>query len=62
MSGCVTASSRSRGGNPLALLELPRGMTAAELTGGFGVGAWLSGRIEQSFLGRIAVLPEVPSG
>jgi hypothetical protein len=25
------------GGNPLALLELPRGATAAELAGGFGV-------------------------
>ncbi len=25
------------GGNPLALLELPRGVTAAELAGGFGV-------------------------
>jgi hypothetical protein len=24
------------GGNPLALLELPRGLTAAELAGGFG--------------------------
>ena len=25
------------GGNPLALLELPRGMTPAELAGGFGL-------------------------
>jgi len=34
------------GGNPLALLELPRAMTAAELAGGFGVLArrrWPSG-------------------
>ena len=47
------------GGNPLALLELPRGVTAAELAGGFGVpGAQpLSGRIEESFLRRIAPLP-----
>jgi DNA-binding CsgD family transcriptional regulator len=47
------------GGNPLALLELPRGVTAAELAGGFGMpGAQpLSGRIEESFLRRIAPLP-----
>ena len=38
-------------GNPLALLELPRGLTVAQLAGGFGpVGAeGLSGRIEQTF-------------
>jgi DNA-binding CsgD family transcriptional regulator/tetratricopeptide (TPR) repeat protein len=48
-------------GNPLALLELPHGMTAAELAGGFGLPSPLpvSGRIEQSFLWRIAPLPEV---
>jgi DNA-binding CsgD family transcriptional regulator/tetratricopeptide (TPR) repeat protein len=48
------------GGNPLALLELPRGVAAAELAGGFGVAgpATLAGRIEQSFLQRIAPLPE----
>ena len=48
------------GGNPLALLELPRGVTAAELAGGFGVAgpAPLAGRIEQSFLRRITSLPE----
>ena len=44
-------------GNPLALLELPRGMRPAELTGGFGVGGVLSGRIEESFRGRLEVLP-----
>jgi DNA-binding CsgD family transcriptional regulator len=46
-------------GNPLALLELPRGMTPAELAGGFGVlGApRLSGRIEESFQRREAALP-----
>jgi DNA-binding CsgD family transcriptional regulator len=47
------------GGNPLALLELPRGVTTAELAGGFGImGAEpLSGRIEDSFQRRIAPLP-----
>jgi len=49
------------GGNPLALLELPRGVTAAELAGGFGVADPLpvTGMIEQSFLRRITPLPEV---
>ena len=60
------------GGNPLALLELPRGLTAAQLAGGFGLlsaraqsgaqsgalsGA-LSGRIEESFARRLEALPE----
>jgi DNA-binding CsgD family transcriptional regulator/tetratricopeptide (TPR) repeat protein len=47
-------------GNPLALLELPRGVTTtAELAGGFGVAGPLplAGRIEQSFLRQIAPLP-----
>ena len=46
-------------GNPLALLELPRGWTPAELAGGFGLsdGPALSGRIEQSFAERLAPLP-----
>jgi DNA-binding CsgD family transcriptional regulator len=46
-------------GNPLALLELPRGWTPAELAGGFGLSAGpaLSGRIEQSFRERLAPLP-----
>jgi DNA-binding CsgD family transcriptional regulator/tetratricopeptide (TPR) repeat protein len=46
-------------GNPLALLELPRGMTPAELAGGFGLpGAHaLEGRIEESYRQRIAPLP-----
>jgi hypothetical protein len=37
-------------GNPLALLEVPRGLTATRLAGGFGLlgGESLSGRIEQS--------------
>jgi DNA-binding CsgD family transcriptional regulator/tetratricopeptide (TPR) repeat protein len=47
-------------GNPLALLELPRGLTAAQLAGGFALpGALaLSGRIEESFLRRLKTLPE----
>ena len=47
------------GGNPLALLELPHGMTAAELAGGFGLpGAGpLSGRIEDIFRRRLTPLP-----
>jgi len=42
-------------GNPLALLELPRGLTASQLAGGFGlVGAQaLPGRIEESFVRRL---------
>jgi hypothetical protein len=46
-------------GNPLALLELPRGMTPAELAGGFGLPAArsLTGRIEDSFQRRLDALP-----
>jgi DNA-binding CsgD family transcriptional regulator len=46
-------------GNPLALLELPRGLTPAELAGGFGLldAPGLSGRIEESFRRRLAGLP-----
>ncbi len=46
-------------GNPLALLELPRGMTPADLAGGFGLpGAGsLAGRIEQIFANRVGELP-----
>ena len=47
-------------GNPLALLELPRGLTATELAGGFGlVGTQtLSGRIEESFVRRLRALSD----
>src|SRR4051794_30347717 len=47
-------------GNPLALLELPRGLSPAQLAGGFGWPAALSlaGTIEQSFLQRLEALPE----
>jgi DNA-binding CsgD family transcriptional regulator len=46
-------------GNPLALLELPRGLTPAELAGGFGLpGAVpLAGRIEESFTRQLDALP-----
>jgi len=51
-------------GNPLALLELPRGLSPAELAGGFGLPQELSqdpslaGRIRESFLRRVEALPE----
>src|SRR3954466_16307057 len=47
-------------GNPLAILELPRGLAATQLPGAFGLaGAHaLSGRIEASFLRRLEALPE----
>jgi hypothetical protein len=46
-------------GNPLALLELPRGLTPTQLAGGFGLPAALplSVRIEESFTRRLARLP-----
>jgi DNA-binding CsgD family transcriptional regulator len=47
------------GGNPLALLELPRGLTPGQLAGGFGLPTALplSTGIEQSFRRRLARLP-----
>jgi DNA-binding CsgD family transcriptional regulator len=48
------------GGNPLALLELPRGLTPGQLAGGFGLPAAalsLTAGIEQSFTRRLARLP-----
>jgi DNA-binding NarL/FixJ family response regulator len=47
-------------GNPLALLELPRGLTPAQLAGGFGLpgAAPLTGRIEDSFARQLDALPE----
>ena len=50
-------------GNPLALLELPRGLTPGELAGGFGLPGALPGavpldaRIEDSFGRQLAALP-----
>src|SRR5262249_28874560 len=48
------------GGNPLALLELPQRMSAAELAGGFelpGAGK-LPAHIEEHYLRRVDELPE----
>jgi DNA-binding CsgD family transcriptional regulator len=47
-------------GNPLALLELPRGLTPTQVAGGFGIpdGPELSRRIESSFLRRLENLSE----
>lgn len=46
-------------GNPLALVELPRGLTAAELAGGFGLPGRLpvANRIKQSFHRQLRSLP-----
>jgi DNA-binding CsgD family transcriptional regulator/tetratricopeptide (TPR) repeat protein len=46
-------------GNPLALLELPRGLTATQLAGGFGLlnAQALPRRIETSFLRQAETLP-----
>jgi DNA-binding CsgD family transcriptional regulator len=52
-------------GNPLALLELPRGLTQAELAGGFGLPGGvgppglvpLTGQIEESFRRQLDALP-----
>jgi DNA-binding CsgD family transcriptional regulator len=64
LTGPVDARVRDRflaetQGNPLALLELPKGLTSQQLAGGFGLPAAerLSGRIEESFRGRVEVLP-----
>ncbi len=50
-------------GNPLALLELPRGLTPAELAGGFALPNTmrLANRIEQGFLRRLEPLPRADS-
>ena len=46
-------------GNPLALLELPRGLSPAELAFGFGgqSATPLAGRVEEGFRRRVAELP-----
>ena len=58
--GTQTAIVAEARGNPLALLELPRGLTPAELAGGFGLPdvTPLANRIEQSFLRRLESLPD----
>jgi DNA-binding CsgD family transcriptional regulator len=47
-------------GNPLALLELPRVLSPAELAGGFGLPAAvpLTGRIRNNFARQLRALPE----
>ena len=47
-------------GNPLALLELPRGKSAPQLAGGFDVpaAADLPGQLERHYLERIRALPD----
>jgi DNA-binding CsgD family transcriptional regulator len=64
VTGPLDAPVRDRivaeaGGNPLALLELPRGVGPAELAGGFALpdAMPLSGRIEESFRRRLDALP-----
>ena len=51
-------------GNPLALLELPRGLTPAELAGGFGLpgAAPLPDRIEESSAGSWTPCRPKPGG
>ena len=50
---------RETGGNPLALLELLRGLTRTQLAGGFGLPAAVSvsARIEESFARQLDALP-----
>src|SRR4051794_5321027 len=47
-------------GNPMALLELRRGLTARQLAGGFGLveAQGLAGRIEESFVRRVETLSD----
>ena len=47
-------------GNPLAMVELPRGLTPTQLAGGFGMpeARDLSKRIESSYARRLETLPE----
>jgi DNA-binding CsgD family transcriptional regulator len=64
LAGPLDARVRDRivaetGGNPLALLELSRGLTPAALAGGFALPDTLplAGRIEESFQRRLDALP-----
>jgi DNA-binding CsgD family transcriptional regulator len=47
-------------GNPLALLELPRGLSATELAGGYGLmeARGLTGWLEESFVRRLEALSD----
>ncbi len=44
-------------GNPLAMVQLPRGLTPEEVAGGFGEAGALTGRIEGSFRRRLESFP-----
>ena len=57
VSDLIVAETR---GNPLALLELPRGLSPAQLAGGFGLpfAAPPPGRVEHSFDRQLAALPD----
>jgi DNA-binding CsgD family transcriptional regulator len=64
VSGPLDAAVRDRiieetGGNPLALLELSQGLTAAELAGGFALpdSRQIPSRIEDEYRQRLAGLP-----
>ena len=50
----IVAESR---GNPLALLELPHGMSAAELAGGFALPSFVGDSLEDGFRRRLDALP-----
>jgi DNA-binding CsgD family transcriptional regulator len=60
----VTGWSPRPGGNPLALLELAGGLSAAELAGGFaappttGLSGQLQGQLQDHYLRRVRALPE----
>ena len=51
-------------GNPLALLELPRGLTATQLAGGFGLpeAQAVTGRIQESFVRRVSAVSDDARG
>ncbi|WP_350277874.1 AAA family ATPase [Kribbella sp. HUAS MG21] len=57
ISDRIVAETR---GNPLALIELTRGLSSTQMAGGLGLlhTEPLSGRIEESFLNRVRDLPE----
>jgi DNA-binding CsgD family transcriptional regulator len=64
LTGPVDSRVRERiiaetNGNPLALLELPWGLTPEQLAGGFGLPSEmpLAGRIEESFRRQLSALP-----
>jgi DNA-binding CsgD family transcriptional regulator len=56
ISARIVAETR---GNPLALIELPRGLSVTQMAGGLGLldADTLPGRIERSFLERVRELP-----